>query len=77
MVWLRTRGIWCKTGDIVLVMLDGIEWNGKRQIGKAGMDAILLVDRHLVFFEIEVGDALLQHADQQIVRELILIRKSE
>src|ERR1700733_3108230 len=62
-----------ETCDVVLVVLDGIEGNGKGKVGKTGMDAILLIDRHLVFFEVEIGDALLQHADQEIVRELILI----
>ena len=37
------------------------------------MDAVLLIDRHLVLFEIEVGDALLQHTNQQIVGELVLV----
>ena len=59
--------------DVVLVVLDGIERHGQRQIRQIGMDAILLIDRHLVFFEIEVGDALLQDANQQVVRKLILV----
>ena len=62
-----------QSGDVVLVVLDRVERNGERQIGKAGVDAILLVDRHLVLFEIVVGDALLQHAHQKIVGELVLI----
>src|SRR5580704_6714010 len=37
------------------------------------MDAIKLVDRHLVFFELEVGNTLLQTAYQQVVGKLILI----
>ena len=62
-----------QTRDVVLVVFDGIERHGERQIGEAGMDAVLLVDGHLVFFEVEVGDALLQNANQQVVRELVLI----
>ena len=62
-----------KPRDVVFIVFDGIEGNGQRQIGEAGMDAILLVDRHLVFFEIEVGDALLQDANEEVVRELILV----
>lgn len=34
---------------------------------------VLLVDGHLVFLETEVGDALPKDADQEIVRELVLI----
>jgi len=37
------------------------------------MDAILLVDRHLVFFEVEVGDALLEDTNEQVTGELVLI----
>src|SRR3984885_10414310 len=57
-------------------MLDRIERDGKRKVGEIGMNAILLIDWHLVLFEVEVGNALLQHADQQVVRELILIGKA-
>ena len=49
-----------KAGDVVLVVLDGVEGDRERQVGEAGVDAILLVDGHLVFFEIEVGNALLR-----------------
>src|ERR1700730_2068526 len=37
------------------------------------MDAVELVDRHLVLFEVKVGDALLEDANQQVVGELVLI----
>ena len=37
------------------------------------MDSVLLIDRHLVLFEIEVGDALLQHTNEKIVGELVLV----
>ncbi len=37
------------------------------------MDAVLLVDWHLVFFEVEIGDALLKDANEQIVGKLILV----
>jgi len=37
------------------------------------MNAALLVDGHLIFFEIVVGDALLEDADEQVVGELVLI----
>ena len=35
------------------------------------MDAVLLVDGHLVFFEAVVGDALLEDTNEQVVRELV------
>ena len=62
-----------QTSDVILVVLDRVEWNRKRQVGKAGMNAVLLVDGHLVLFEIKVGDALLEDADQEIVRESVLV----
>ncbi len=65
-----------KTRDVVFVVFDGVERDGKRQIGEAGMDAILLVDRHLVLFEVEVGDALLEDANQEVARELVLVRET-
>src|SRR4029077_10521488 len=40
------------------------------------MDASLLVDWHLVFFEIKISDTLLEYANQQIVRERVLIGKT-
>ena len=62
-----------QAGDVVLVVLDGIEGDGERQVREAGMDAVLLVDGHLVFFEVVVGDALLQNANEQIVGESVLV----
>src|SRR5258708_34834648 len=40
------------------------------------MNAILLVDWHLVFFEVEVGDTLLQDTNQEIVGKLVLVGES-
>ena len=39
-----------QASDVVLVMLDGVEGHGIRQIRERGMDAVKLVDGHLVFF---------------------------
>ena len=36
------------------------------------MDAILLVDWHLVLLEVEVGDALLKNTHQEVAGELVL-----
>src|SRR5262249_22316695 len=65
-----------KTGDVILVALDGVEGERKRHICEAGMNAILLIDWHLVLFEVEVGDALLEHTNQQVVGKLVLISKA-
>ena len=59
--------------DVVFVTFDGIERHRQWQVGEIGMDAALLVDRHLVFLQAEVSHALPQHADQQIMGELVLI----
>jgi hypothetical protein len=40
------------------------------------VDAIHLVNGHLVFFEVEVSDALLENANEEVVGELILIREA-
>src|SRR5271156_5653408 len=54
-------------------MLDGIERHAERKVGEIGMDAALLIDGHLVFLKLEVGDALLEDADEGIVGKLALI----
>src|SRR5208337_948160 len=61
--------------NVILVMFHRVERNRKRQVRQAGMDAVLLVDRHLVLFQIEVGIALLEHANQQVARKLVPFRK--
>src|SRR5260221_11864378 len=40
------------------------------------MNAILLVDWHLVFFEVEVGHTLLQDTNHEIVGKLVLVGES-
>ncbi len=62
-----------QTRDVVFIVLDGIQRDGKWQVREAGMDAVHLVDWHLVLFEIEVGDALLENTDHEVVGELILV----
>src|SRR5216683_814193 len=62
-----------KTGNVVLVVLEGVEWDRKRQVGEAGVDAILLVNWHLVLFEVVVGDALPENTNKEVVRELVLV----
>ncbi len=62
-----------KPGDVVFIVLNRVERNGQRQIRKAGMDAVLLVDWHLVLFEVEVGDALFEDTKEEVVGELVLV----
>ncbi len=62
--------------NVVLIVLNRIERHRQRQISETGVNAILLVDRHLVFFEIKIRDALLQHTNHEVVRELILTREA-
>src|SRR5208283_5835205 len=50
--------------------------DGLWKIGERSVDAILLIDGHFVLFEVEVGDALLQNANEQVVGELILVGES-
>ena len=56
-----------KTRDVVLVVLDRVERNREWEVRKARMDAALLADWHLVLFEVEVGDPLLQYPKKKIV----------
>jgi hypothetical protein len=65
-----------QTGDVILVVFDRVERDRQREVGEAGMDAILLVDGHLVLFKTEVGDALLEDTNQEVVRELVLVGKA-
>jgi hypothetical protein len=37
------------------------------------MDTILLVDWHLILFEVKIGDALPEDANQEVVGELVLV----
>jgi hypothetical protein len=66
-----------QAGNVVLVVLDGVEWDRKRQVGEAGVDAILLVNWHLVLFEVVVGDALPEDTNEEtngeVVRELVRV----
>src|SRR5260221_11744190 len=40
------------------------------------MDAVELADRHLKFSQVEVGDALLEDTNEEVVGELILVGKA-
>src|SRR5712672_4483158 len=61
---------------VVFIMLHGVERNRKRQIGDTSVDAVKLIDRHLIFFQVEVGDPLLEDSNKKIVGELILVRET-
>ena len=73
MVWLRTRGNLVEARDVVLVVLDGVEGHGEGKVGEAGVDAVHLVDGHLVFFEVVVVEALLNDAGEEVVGEDVLL----
>ncbi len=63
-----------ETRDVVLVVLHRIEGHAQRQIGQAGMDAVLLADRHLEVLQ-PVGDvAAGELALQELVREQVGVR---
>jgi hypothetical protein len=65
-----------QTSDIVLVLLHRLERESKRQISETDMRAAHLANRHLVFFEVIVVDALLQRAQQNLVGHRILFGKA-
>jgi hypothetical protein len=54
-------------------MLDGVEGHAERKVSEAGVDAVHLVDGHLVLFEIVVVEALLEDAGEEIVGENVLL----
>ena len=65
-----------KARDVVFVMLDGVEWHGKRKVGEVGMDASTATrgaEGHLVLFEVIVFDALLELAEEEIVGDQVLL----
>ena len=57
-----------QAGNVVLVLLQRLERNRERQIGQAQMRTFHLIDRHLVFLEAIICDALPQCAAQNLVR---------
>ena len=61
-----------EAGEVVLVVLDGVEGHALGEVGEAGVDAVLLVDGDFVGFE---GVGLVAEgelADQQLMAEAIL-----
>ena len=62
-----------EASDVVFVMLDRVQGNRVRQIRKLGVNATKLVNRHFVFFELEIRDPLLQTPHENIVRKLVLV----
>jgi hypothetical protein len=60
-------------------MLDGVEGHGEREVGQVGVDAASAAgraERHLVFFEVVVFDALLELAEEEVVRDEVLLGKA-
>ena len=62
-----------EAGYVVLVVLDGVEGDGVGEVGEGDVDALLLVDGHLVVLEVEGLDALLELALHELVGEEILV----
>ena len=62
--------------DVVLVVLDGVEWHGKREVSEVDMDATAATGctkGHLELFEVVVLDALLKLAEEKVVGDLVLL----
>src|SRR5712671_686582 len=71
----RARNL-TKPRYVIFIVLHRVERNRKRQIGDTSVDAVKLIDRHLIFFQIEIGDPLLEDSNKKIVRELVLVREA-
>src|SRR6267142_6660375 len=65
-----------KSRYVVFIVLHGVERYRKRQIGDTSVDAVKLINRHLVFLQIEIGDTLLEDSNKKSVRELLLVREA-
>jgi hypothetical protein len=65
-----------EAGDVILVVLHRIERHGMRKVCDFQVYAIHLRERHLVNLQAIIGDALVEHVQQQIVRKPILLRKT-
>jgi len=65
-----------ETGNVIFVMLDGIERHELRKIGQTIADALHLRDEHLIVLRLVVRDAIVQNVKQQIVGQTILLGKS-
>ena len=57
---------------VVLIVLGGVERHGLRQVRQGGVEAVLLIDRHLVGLQAVVLVRLLQAPFQQLMAEPIL-----
>src|SRR5215813_8063244 len=69
-----------KPRNIVLVMLDGVERHGEREVGEADMDAPAAAggaERHFELFEVIVCDSLLELAEEKVVGDTVLLGKPD
>src|ERR1700722_6301815 len=62
--------------DVILVVLDRIQWNGERHIRETRLRPLHVIHRHLVFFELEIRDSLRQRTLHHLVRQFVLFRKA-
>ena len=54
-------------------MLDRVEGHGEGKVGEGGVDAVHLIDGHLVLFELVVVESLLEDASEEVVGEDVLL----
>jgi hypothetical protein len=73
---VQNAGNLTQAGDVVPVVLHGIERNGQWQVGQIGVNAVHLIHWHLVFLQLVVGVALRQHAQHELVRKLVLLAEA-
>ena len=60
-------------GNVILVVRHGIERHAQRQIGQPGVDAILLVHRHLIILQAVVDVLPLQLPLQQTMAQQVVV----
>ncbi len=62
--------------DVVVVVLDGVERDGEREVGEVGVGAALRVDGHLVILQVVVLGAFLEVAQEQVVRGAVFLAEA-
>ena len=73
---VERQGNLVKPGEIVFILLGRVEWNDRHKLRELKVRAVELLDRHLVSFEVNRFQALLQTADHQTLAQFFLFRKS-
>ena len=65
-----------QSGDVIFVMPHRVERHGERQVGQTDLRAVQLADRHFLFLEGVVLDALRERTAQHFVRQRVLLGKA-